>query len=175
MSAEGAALRNVGVFAHVDAGKTTLTEQLLRHSGAIRAAGSVDTGTAHTDRLDIERRRGISVRATCAPLRWKGVSIQLIDTPGHADFAAEVERSLWALDAAVLILSAVEGVQPQTRVLFRAFERAGIPVLLFINKMDRMGADAQRVIRRARQLLSPCIVDARDDEQIHALDRKSVV
>ena len=98
------ALRNIGVFAHVDAGKTTLSEQLLLHAGAIRQKGSVDSGTAHTDTLPVERRRGISVKTTCVRLEWKGVQIHLIDTPGHVDFSAEVERSLWALDAAVLVI-----------------------------------------------------------------------
>ena len=103
----------IGLLAHVDAGKTTLTEQLLIHSGAIRTAGSVDAGTAHTDNLPVERRRGISVRATSVSFSWQDRRIQLIDTPGHADFSSEVERSIWALDAAVLGVCSVEGVQPQ--------------------------------------------------------------
>ena len=87
-------MRNIGIFAHVDASKTTLSEQLLLKAGAIRSAGSVDSGTAHTDTLDVERRRGISVRASCVRLAWKGEAINLIDTPGHADFSAEIERAL---------------------------------------------------------------------------------
>jgi len=161
-------IRNIGIFAHVDAGKTTLTERLLARAGAIRAAGSVDSRTAHTDRLDVERRRGISVRSTCAPLEWNGVYINLIDTPGHADFASEVERSMWALDGAVLLLSAVEGVQPRAEVLFRAFEAARLPLLIFVNKTDREGADAQRTIMDARASLSPKIVDYASDDQLHA-------
>ncbi len=148
-------LRNIGVFAHVDAGKTTLCEQLLRHAGAIRTAGSVDDGTAHTDTLPVERRRGISVKATCVRLSWKGTDINLIDTPGHVDFSAEVERSLWALDAAVLVMSAVEGVQPQTEVLFTALSEQHIPVVLFINKTDREGADPRRVLEQIHRRLSP--------------------
>lgn len=159
-------IRNIGIFAHVDAGKTTLTEQLLRHSGAIRTAGAVDSGTAHTDRLDIERRRGISVRSTCASLEWKGVRINLIDTPGHADFAAEVERSMWALDGAVLLLSAADGVQPQTEVLFEALKRQGMPTILFINKTDREGADVPVVISAAREQLSPRVCSYADDESL---------
>ena len=147
-------LRNIGVFAHVDAGKTTLCEQLLRHAGAIRTAGSVDEGTAHTDTLPVERRRGISVKATCVRLSWKGTDINLIDTPGHVDFSAEVERSLWALDAAVLVMSAVEGVQPQTEVLFWALKEQNIPVVLFINKTDREGADPERVLGQIHRRLS---------------------
>ena len=103
-------IRNIGIFAHVDAGKTTLSEQLLVHAGAVRQAGSVDSGTAHTDSLPVEQRRGISVRATCVRLRWKGVDINLIDTPGHVDFSAEIERSLWALDGAVMVVCAAEGL-----------------------------------------------------------------
>ena len=130
-------LRNIGVFAHVDAGKTTLSEQLLMHAGAIRRVGSVDEGTAHTDSLPVEQRRGISVKASCVRLTWKGTAINLIDTPGHVDFAAEVERSLWALDAAVLVICAVEGVQPHTETLFHALREQDIPVLLFLNKTSK--------------------------------------
>ena len=146
-------IRNVAVLAHVDTGKTTLTEQLLRHCGAIRAAGSVDDGTAHTDRLEVERRRGISVHAACVPMRWRDTEINLIDTPGHTDFSAEVERSLWALDGAVLLISAVDGVLPQTERLFETLRRLRLPVLLFLNKTDREGADVDRVLRQARERL----------------------
>ena len=146
--------RNIGIFAHVDAGKTTLSEQLLLRSGAIRAAGSVDSGTAHTDDLPVERRRGISVRASCVSLRWKGCEIRLIDTPGHADFSAEIERSLWALDGAVLVVSAVEGIQPRTELLFEALREQGLPLIFFINKADREGADPARVTAQLRARLS---------------------
>ena len=148
-------IRNIGIFAHVDAGKTTLTEQLLKVSGAIRTAGSVDKGTAHTDNLPVEQRRGISVKATCVELEWKGVRINLIDTPGHTDFMSEIERSTWALDGAVLVVSAAEGVRPQTELLFHTFERQRIPVVLFLNKMDREGADALRTLEEIHELLSP--------------------
>ena len=147
--------RNIALMAHVDAGKTTLTEQLLAHAGAIRVAGSVDSGTAHTDALPVERRRGISVKATCARLVWRGAEINLIDTPGHVDFTAEVERSLWALDAAVLVICAVEGVQPQTEALFQALREQNIPAVLFLNKIDREGADPVRVLAQIRRRLSP--------------------
>jgi len=159
-------LRNIGIFAHVDAGKTTLSEQLLLHAGAIRQKGSVDSGTAHTDTLPVERRRGISVKATCVRLQWKGISIHLIDTPGHADFSAEVERSLWALDGAVVVLCGVEGVQPQTEVLFQALEEKHIPTIFFINKMDRPGADAQRVLSQIHRMLTPAAVWAADAEAV---------
>lgn len=147
-------MRNVGIFAHVDAGKTTLSEQLLLKAGAIRAAGSVDSGTAHTDSLPVEHRRGISVRASCVQLNWRGEEINLIDTPGHTDFSAEIERSLWALDGAVIVVSGAEGVQPQTELLFEALRAQEMPVFFFINKMDREGADVTRVTAQIRRRLT---------------------
>ena len=159
-------LRNIGIFAHVDAGKTTLSEQLLMHAGAIRRIGSVDAGTAHTDSLPVEQRRGISVKASCVRLTWKGVDVNLIDTPGHVDFAAEVERSLWALDAAVLVVCAVEGVQPHTETLFHALQEQRIPVLFFLNKTDREGADPERVLGQIRRLLSPDAALMSDEEAL---------
>ena len=145
-------IRNVGIFAHVDAGKTTLSEQLLLRCGAIRQAGSVDRGTAHTDRLPVERRRGISVKATCVQLKWKDTEINLIDTPGHADFSAEIERSLWALDGAVLVINAAAGVQPQTGLLFSALRAQSIPVILFLNKMDREGVNLPELLHSLGRL-----------------------
>lgn len=162
-------MRNIAIFAHVDAGKTTLSEQLLAHAGAIRVPGAVDAGTAHTDRLPVERRRGISVQASCARLHWRGEDINLIDTPGHSDFAAEVERALWAPDGAVLVINAAEGVQPQTEVLFEALQNARIPTLLFLNKTDREGADAGAVLAQFRELLSPAAGFLADDEEMMAL------
>ncbi|MBQ3667795.1 MAG: TetM/TetW/TetO/TetS family tetracycline resistance ribosomal protection protein [Clostridia bacterium] len=149
-------MRNIGIFAHVDAGKTTLSEQLLLAAGAIRTLGSVDKGTAHTDTLSVERRRGISVRAKCVRLSWKGEDINLIDTPGHSDFSAEIERSLWALDGAIMVVSGAEGVQPQTELLFEALKNQGLPVMFFINKLDREGADLKRVTVQIRKRLSDC-------------------
>ena len=159
-------MRNIGIFAHVDAGKTTLSEQLLLKAGAIRSAGSVDSGTAHTDTLPVERRRGISVRSSCVRLTWRGEAINLIDTPGHVDFSAEIERALWALDGAVIVICSVEGVQPQTELLFEALRDQGLPVLFFINKMDRDGADAARVMAQVKRRLSPCAALLMDDEAI---------
>ncbi len=138
-------LLNLGILAHVDAGKTSLTERLLYEAGVIEAPGSVDAGTTRTDSMDLERRRGITIRANVAVLAMGDLQIQLIDTPGHPDFIAEVERSLAVLDAAVLVVSAVEGVQPQTVLLWRALVRTGIPTLLFVNKIDRRGADLARL------------------------------
>ncbi|WP_219834521.1 translation factor GTPase family protein [Paenibacillus sp. R14(2021)] len=147
--------RNVGIFAHVDAGKTTTTEQMLYLSGHIRALGSVDAGTAQTDWLDVERERGISVRAAVTRFVWKGAPVNLVDTPGHVDFLSEVERSLRVMDGAVLIVSAVEGVQAQTEIIWQALRELGIPTLLYVNKMDRIGADAAAVLDQIRRLLSP--------------------
>ncbi len=159
-------MRNIGIFAHVDAGKTTLSEQLLMHSGAIRRVGSVDEGTAHTDNLPVEQRRGISVKATCVSLNWRGTAINLIDTPGHVDFSAEVERSLWALDAAVVVVCAVEGVQPHTETLFQALKEQHIPTLFFLNKTDREGADVPRVLAQIQRLLTPDAVLMADDDAV---------
>ncbi|MBM7566657.1 GTP-binding protein [Paenibacillus sacheonensis] len=151
-------LRNVGIFAHVDAGKTTTTEQMLYQSGHIRSLGSVDAGTAQTDWMDVERERGISVRAAVTRFAWKGTAINLVDTPGHVDFLSEVERSLRVMDGAVLIVSAVEGVQAQTEIIWQALRELNIPTIVYVNKMDRMGADALRVLEDLRRLLSPGVV-----------------
>ncbi|WP_274361351.1 elongation factor G [Paenibacillus thermotolerans] len=148
-------IRNIGIFAHVDAGKTTTTEQMLFLSGKIRALGSVDDGTAQTDHLDVERERGISVRAAVTRLTWKHTEFNLVDTPGHADFLSEVERSLRVMDGAVLIVSAVEGVQAQTEVIWQALMDLRIPTLIYVNKLDRIGADAAAVVGQIRRLLSP--------------------
>ncbi|MFC6878507.1 GTP-binding protein [Actinomadura yumaensis] len=131
---------NLGILAHVDAGKTSLTERLLHAAGVLDAVGSVDAGSTLTDSLELERRRGITIKSAVASFTANGVAVNLIDTPGHPDFIAEVERALGVLDGAVLVLSAVEGVQPQTRVLMRTLRRLRVPTLLFVNKIDRRGA-----------------------------------
>jgi ribosomal protection tetracycline resistance protein len=136
---------NLGILAHVDAGKTTLSERLLHAAGVIGSVGRVDHGTTVTDSLDLERRRGITIRTAVAALNISGVPVNLVDTPGHPDFIAEVDRVLGVLDGAVLVVSAVEGVQPQTRTLLRALQRRHIPCLLFVNKIDRRGADVPAV------------------------------
>lgn len=145
---------NIGIVAHVDAGKTTITEQLLYRSGEIREAGSVDRGTSRTDFMQVERERGISVQSSSASITSNGVRINLIDTPGHVDFAAEVERSLSVLDAAVLVVSAVEGVQAQTEILFDALSRTDTRVIFFINKIDRAGSGVSRVLGQIREKFS---------------------
>jgi ribosomal protection tetracycline resistance protein len=149
---------NLGILAHVDAGKTSLTERLLHAVGAIDEIGSVDDGTTQTDSLDLERRRGITIRSAVVSFRVGDLTVNLIDTPGHPDFIAEVERALAVLDGAVLVVSAVEGVQPQTRVLMRALRRLRIPTLLFLNKVDRAGALPVRVLADIAERLTPAVV-----------------
>ena len=151
---------NLGILAHVDAGKTTLTERLLYAAGVIDEVGSVDDGTTQTDSLALERQRGITIKSAVVSFAIDDVTVNLIDTPGHPDFIAEVERVLSVLDGAVLVISAVEGVQPQTRLLMRALQRLRIPTLLFVNKIDRAGADDERVLRRDLGAADAC--DRRD-------------
>ncbi len=147
-----AKIHNIGILAHVDSGKTTLTEQLLYLTGAIRNAGSVDAGTTATDSLSIEKQRGISVRTASASTEWNGVTINIIDTPGHIDFAGEVERALSALDYAVVIVSAVEGVRAHTENILKSLDAANLPRLIFINKIDRAGSDVSSVINELRRI-----------------------
>ena len=145
---------NIGILAHVDSGKTTLTEQLLYLTGAIRSLGSVDAGTAATDSLSVEKQRGISVRTATASTRWNDVTINIIDTPGHIDFAGEVERALSALDYAVVIVSAVEGVRAHTENILKSLDAAKLPRIIFINKTDRTGADTSKVISELKSISS---------------------
>ena len=146
---------NLGILAHVDAGKTSLTERLLFNAGIIDRVGSVDSGSTQTDSMDLERRRGITIQSAVVAFQLDGLTVNLIDTPGHTDFIAEVERALRVLDGAVLVVSAVEGVQAQTRVLFRTLERLGVPTLLFVNKVDRRGAREADLLRDLAEMLSP--------------------
>jgi ribosomal protection tetracycline resistance protein len=149
---------NLGILAHVDAGKTTLTERLLFAAGVIDEVGSVDDGSTQTDFLALERQRGITIKSAVVSFVIDDVTVNLIDTPGHPDFIAEVERVLSVLDGAVLVVSAVEGVQPQTRLLMRALTRLRIPTLLFVNKVDRAGAGYERVLDAISERLTPAIV-----------------
>ncbi len=146
---------NVGIVAHVDAGKTSLTERVLFEAGVLDAPGSVDAGDTQTDSMALERQRGITIRSAVVSFDWRATTVNLIDTPGHSDFIAEVERALAVLDAAVLVVSAVEGVQAQTLVLMRALQRLGLPVVVFVNKVDRAGADPDRVLGEVATRLSP--------------------
>ncbi|MGW1373801.1 tetracycline resistance ribosomal protection protein Otr(A) [Streptomyces sp. NPDC002446] len=149
---------NIGILAHVDAGKTSLTERLLFDSGAIGRLGSVDAGDTRTDSGELERQRGITIRSAVASFTVGDLQINLIDTPGHSDFIAEVERALGVLDGAVLLLSAVEGVQARTRVLMKTLRRLRLPTLLFVNKIDRAGARDRALLDDIRRLLAPVAV-----------------
>jgi ribosomal protection tetracycline resistance protein len=149
---------NLGILAHVDAGKTTLTERLLYAAGVIDEIGSVDEGSTQTDSLALERQRGITIKSAVVSFAIDDVTVNLIDTPGHPDFIAEVERVLSVLDGAVLVISAVEGVQAQTRVLMRALQRLRVPTLVFVNKIDRRGAHSDGVLQEISEKLTQAIV-----------------
>ncbi|WP_158893684.1 elongation factor G [Amycolatopsis anabasis] len=149
---------NLGILAHIDAGKTSLTERLLFAAGVIDEIGSVDDGSTQTDSLALERQRGITIKSAVVSFVLDGRTVNLIDTPGHPDFIAEVERVLSVLDGAVLVVSAVEGVQAQTRVLMRTLRRLRIPTLIFVNKIDRAGARHESLLRSISGKLTPAIV-----------------
>jgi ribosomal protection tetracycline resistance protein len=143
---------------HVDAGKTTLTERMLYEAGAIEELGIVDAGTTQTDSLALERQRGITIKSAVTSFALRDLHVNLIDTPGHPDFIAEVERVLSVLDGAVLVISGVEGVQPQTRILMRALQRLRIPTLVFVNKIDRPGACSERVMQAISERLTTAVI-----------------
>jgi ribosomal protection tetracycline resistance protein len=156
---------NLGIVAHVDAGKTSLTERLLHHAGVIHCPGTVDRGDTTTDTLALERERGITIRASVASFPAGDVTVNVLDTPGHPDFIAEVDRSLAVLDGAVVVLSAVEGVQAQSLVLMRALQRLRLPVIVFVNKIDRRGARPQAVADAVARRLSPDVLPV---QRVHA-------
>jgi ribosomal protection tetracycline resistance protein len=137
----------IGILAHVDAGKTSLTECMLYESGATKDRGSVDQGSAITDGMAMEKDRGISIKTATVDFEWKGTHINIVDTPGHVDFSAEVDRALSVLDLVVLVISAVEGVQAHTLNLWESIKERRIPAIIFINKIDRAGADPEDVFR----------------------------
>src|SRR5882672_7175843 len=149
---------NLGILAHIDAGKTSLTERLLYSASVIDEVGSVDRGSTQTDSLALEQQRGITIKSAVVSFAIGDVTVNLIDTPGHPDFIAEVERVLSVLDGAVLVISAVEGVQAQTRVLMRTLQRLAIPTLIFVNKIDRAGAHDERVMQDIAEKLTPAVV-----------------
>ncbi|WP_269144048.1 elongation factor G [Clostridium guangxiense] len=163
---------NIGIVAHVDAGKTTVTENLLYLGGVIKEIGRVDNGNTQTDSMELERKRGITIKSSVVSFNWKNVKINILDTPGHADFVAEVERSLSVLDGAVLVVSAVEGVQAHTLMLFRVLKKLKLPTVIFINKLDRSGANYKRVIEEMKKVLSPNIIGIQNAhrEGIHELE-----
>ncbi|KAJ2370868.1 Ribosome-releasing factor 2, mitochondrial [Coemansia sp. RSA 2610] len=145
-AAEPANVRNIGIIAHIDAGKTTTTERMLHYAGFTRRMGSVDAGDTVMDFLPAERERGITIQSAAITFGWKGAQIHVIDTPGHVDFTVEVERAVRVLDGAVAIVDAVAGVQAQTQTVWRQAARYGVPRVVFINKMDRAGADWPRAV-----------------------------
>lgn len=157
---------NIGIVAHVDAGKTSLTERILYETHVISEIGRVDKGTTQTDSLELERQRGITIKASVVSFFVNDLKVNLIDTPGHADFLAEVERSLSVLDAAILVISAVEGIQAQTRTLFAALSKLRIPTLIFINKIDRAGAQAETLIARIKEKLTERVLPLNTPDHI---------
>ncbi|GAB4003696.1 TetM/TetW/TetO/TetS family tetracycline resistance ribosomal protection protein [Glycomyces albus] len=165
---------NLGILAHVDAGKTSLTERLLYEAGVIDEVGSVDQGSTRTDSLTLERRRGITIKSAVVSFVLGDLTVNLIDTPGHPDFIAEVERVLGVLDGAVLVVSAVEGVQAQTRILFRALRRLGVPTLIFVNKIDRTGARCDTLLRDLAGRLDPAAIALVAVDEIGTRDARAV-
>jgi len=145
--------RNIGIIAHIDAGKTTTTERILFYTGKTYRIGSVDEGTTVTDWMAQERERGITIVSAAVSAEWKGYQINVIDTPGHIDFTAEVQRSLRVLDGGVVVFDAVQGVEPQSETVWRQADRYGVPRICFANKMDRIGASYERTIESIRQRL----------------------
>ncbi|MDD2694964.1 MAG: GTP-binding protein, partial [Anaerolineales bacterium] len=145
--------RNIGVIAHIDAGKTTTTERILFYTGKTHRIGSVDDGTTVTDWMEQERERGITIVSAAVTAEWKGYQVNIIDTPGHIDFTAEVQRSLRVLDGGIVIFDAVQGVEPQSETVWRQADRYNVPRICFVNKMDRVGASYDRTIETIRARL----------------------
>src|ERR687885_2209026 len=146
--------RNIGIAAHIDAGKTTTTERILYYTGRAHRLGEVHEGTAIMDWMEQEQERGITITSAATTCTWRDIRINIIDTPGHVDFTAEVERSLRVLDGAVAVFDAVHGVQPQSETVWRQADKYGVPRICFINKMDKMGADFERAIDTIRKRLN---------------------
>src|SRR3990172_9660422 len=138
--------RNIGIIAHIDAGKTTTTERILFYTGKTHRLGSVDEGNTVTDWMEQERERGITIVSAAVTAEWKDHLINILDTPGHIDFTAEVQRSLRVLDGGIVVFDAVQGVEPQSETVWRQADRYGVPRICFINKMDRAGASYERTI-----------------------------
>lgn len=149
---------NIGIVAHVDAGKTTITENLLYCSGAIKSVGRVDLGNTQTDSMELERKRGITIKSSTVSFTWNDVKVNIVDTPGHVDFISEVERSLSILDGAIIVISGVEGIQSQTRILFNTLKQLNIPTIIFINKLDRVGANSNKVLEEIKKNMSNKVV-----------------
>ncbi|MCK4471666.1 MAG: GTP-binding protein, partial [Anaerolineae bacterium] len=145
--------RNIGIIAHIDAGKTTTTERILFYTGRTHRMGNVDEGTTVTDWMAQERERGITITAAAVTCFWRGYQINIVDTPGHIDFTAEVQRSLRVLDGGVVVFDAVAGVEPQSETVWRQAQRFGVPLIAFINKMDKLGADFAHAVETIRERL----------------------
>ena len=152
--------RNIGIMAHIDAGKTTTTERILYYTGRTYKMGEVHDGTAVMDWMEQEQERGITITSAATTCFWNDIRINIIDTPGHVDFTAEVERSLRVLDGAIAILGAVEGVEPQTETVWRQADKYRVPRIVFVNKMDRVGADYEMCVSQLRSKLhaNPVVV-----------------
>src|SRR5436305_11748160 len=146
-------IRNIGVIAHIDAGKTTTTEHILYYSGATHKLGTVDAGTTETDYDAEEKERGITIYSACIPFQWRDCTVNLIDTPGHVDFTAEVERSLRVLDGAVVVFDAQKGVEAQSETVWRQADKYEVPRMVFINKMDVVGANFDNVLQDVKDRL----------------------
>ncbi|QBD74713.1 TetM/TetW/TetO/TetS family tetracycline resistance ribosomal protection protein [Ktedonosporobacter rubrisoli] len=157
---------NIGIVAHVDAGKTSLTERVLYETHVIDEIGRVDKGNTQTDSMELEKRRGITIKASVVSFFVQDLKINLIDTPGHADFIAEVERSFSVLDGAILLISAVEGIQAQTKILLAVLMRLGIPTIIFINKIDRSGAQSTTLLKRIQEKLTAHVIPLNRAENI---------
>jgi elongation factor G len=153
-------IRNIGIMAHIDAGKTTTTERILYYTGVSYKIGEVHEGTATMDWMVQEQERGITITAAATTCFWNDIRINIIDTPGHVDFTAEVERSLRVLDGAVAVFDAVAGVEPQSETVWRQADKYQVPRIAFVNKMDRIGADFERCVSMMRSRLgaSPVVI-----------------
>lgn len=175
--------RNIGIIAHIDAGKTTTTERILFYTGKTHRIGSVDDGTTVTDWMEQERERGITIVSAAVSSEWKGYQINIIDTPGHIDFTAEVQRSLRVLDGGIVVFDAVQGVEPQSETVWRQADRYNVPRICFVNKMDRLGASFERTVESIRQRLGrnpiamqlPIGAEARFTGVIDLLIEKAVI
>ena len=152
-------IRNIGIIAHIDAGKTTTTERILFYTGKVHRIGEVDDGAATMDWMQQEKERGITIGSATTSVIWKKNKINIIDTPGHIDFTAEVERALRILDGAVVIFSGVEGVEPQSETVWKQSNKYSLPKIAFINKMDRSGADFYRVVDAMRDKFNIPIIE----------------
>lgn len=166
---------NIGILAHVDAGKTTLTESLLYTSGAILELVSVDKGTTRTDTMFLERQRGITIQAAVTSFNWNDYKINIVDTPGHTDFITEVYRSLSVLDGAILVISAKDGVQAQTRILFHALQKMNIPTIIFINKIDQYGINLNNIYQNIKEKLSNDIIVMQNVTLTPEISIKSII